>query len=60
MDESLPVTAQSADSGFSKGSLAFYVIITEVGTSVCDKNHSLAIKAQVVALEQWEDSALLT
>ena len=41
IDESLPVTAPPAHSGFSKGSLGLYgmvIIITE--RSVCDENHS--------------------
>ena len=50
IDESLPETAPSPHSGFSKGSLGLYVIIVIIGTSVCDNNHSLTIVTQVVAM----------
>ena len=58
MDESLPATAPSADSGFSKGSLGLYVIKIIIGTSVCDNKHSLTIVTQVVAMAQRENCAL--
>ena len=53
-DESLPVAAPSAHSGFGKGSLGLglYVIKIIIGTSVCDNNHSLIIVTQVVAMAQ--------
>ena len=60
MNESLPATASSTHSGFSKGSLGLFVMIVIIGTSVSDKNHSLAIIAQVVAMAQWENRTLLT
>ena len=58
MDESLPATAPSAHSGFSKGSLDFYVIKIIIGTSVCDDKYSLTIVTQVVAIAQRENRAL--
>ena len=39
LGESLPATAPSVHSGFSKGSLGLSVLIVIIGTSVCDKNH---------------------
>ena len=53
LDKSLPATALSAHSGFSKGSLGLYVIIIIIGTSVCDNNQ------HVVMMEQWVNRALL-
>ena len=53
--QTLPVTAPSAHSDFSKGSLGLYVIIiiiVVVGTSVFDKNHSLTNRTQGVAMAQ--------
>ena len=62
IDESLPATAPSAHSGFSKGSLSLYVIIIIIiiiiETSVCDNNHSLTILTQVVAMAQRENCAI--
>ena len=60
MDESLPATAPSAHPGFSKGSLGPHVTIIMIGTSVCNKNHSLTMISQVVAMTQWDNPALLT
>ena len=58
--ESLPATVPSAHSGFSKGSLGLYVVIIIIRTSVCDQNHALSIRLQVVAMAKWENRALLT
>ena len=55
MDESLPATAPTAHSGFSKGNLGLHVIIT-IGTSVCDKSHSLTISTSVIVMAQQEKS----
>ena len=54
IDASLSATAPSAHSGFSKGSIGLYVIMMIIETSVCDKNHSLTIKSQVVVMAQWD------
>ena len=58
MDKSLPATAASAHSGFSKGTLGLYLII--IGTSICDQKYSLTIKAQVVAMALSDNRAQMT
>ena len=60
IDKSLPATAPSSHSGFSKGSPGPYVMMIITGTFVCDKNHSLTIESQIVAMAQWDDRAVFT
>ena len=35
------------------------IIIIIIGTSVCDKSHSLTNKSRVIAMAQWDNCALV-
>ena len=58
INESLPTTAPSSNSGFSKGSLGLYVMIIII-TSVI-KKASITIVTQAVLMVQWDIRALMT
>ena len=56
--------SHTSTSSLSKGNLGLYVIIyviiiITIGTSVCDKNHSVNINITVMAMAQCENRGLL-